>query len=167
MCFFEEDMQARARGRRAAEINLRNAIDRDELDAHFQPIIDLGTGRIVTCEALLRWNHPERGLMPAGEFIEIAEETGAIVQVGDLVLEKACRACRNWSADVNVAVNVSPRQFDRVDVSSSVRKALAETGLAPNRLEIEITESALLRQRHLRERCAQGPQGTRGQDLPR
>lgn len=145
ICFFEEDMQARARGRRAAEINLRNAIGRDELDAHFQPIIDLRTGRIVTCEALLRWNHPERGLMPAGEFIEIAEETGAIVQVGELVLEKACRACRDWPADVNVAVNVSPRQFDRADVSGTVRKALAETGLAPNRLEIEITESALLR----------------------
>jgi hypothetical protein len=94
---------------------------------------------------LLRWHHPERGLMPAGEFIEIAEETGAIVQVGELVLEKACRACRDWPADVNVAVNVSPRQFDRADVSGAVRKALAETGLAPNRLEIEITESALLR----------------------
>ena len=145
ICFFEEDMQARARGRRAAEINLRNAIGRDELDAHFQPIIDLRTGRIVTCEALLRWNHPERGLMPAGEFIEIAEETGAIVQVGELVLEKACRACRERPADVNVAVNVSPRQFDRANVSGTVRKALAETGLAPNRLEIEITESALLR----------------------
>ena len=145
ICFFEEDMQARARGRRAAEINLRNAIGRDELDAHFQPIIDLRTGRIVTCEALLRWHHPERGLMPAGEFIEIAEETGAIVQVGELVLEKACRACRDWPADVNVAVNVSPRQFDRADVSGTVRKALAETGLTPNRLDIEITESALLR----------------------
>ena len=145
ICFFEEDIQARARGRRAAEINLRNAIGRDELDAHFQPIIDLRTGRIVTCEALLRWNHPERDLMPAGEFIEIAEETGAIVQVGELVLEKACRACRDRPADVNVAVNVLPRQFDRADVSGTVRKALAETGLAPNRLEIEITGTALLR----------------------
>ena len=145
ICFFEDDIQAHARGRRAAEINLRNAIGRDELDAHFQPIIDLRTGRIVTCEALLRWNHPERGLMPAGEFIEIAEETGAIVQVGELVLEKACRACRDRPADVNVAVNVSPRQFDRADVSGTVRKALAETGLAPNRLETEITGTALLR----------------------
>mgnify|MGYP001823554668 FL=1 len=143
--FFEDDMQARVRGRRDAETNLRNAIDRHELDVYFQPSIDLRSGRIVTCEALLRWNHPERGLMPAGEFIEIAEETGAIVQVGELVLEKACRACRGWPADVNVAVNVSPRQFDRADVSGTVRKALAKTGLSPNRLEIEITESAFLR----------------------
>lgn len=143
--FFEVDMHERAMSRREAELNLRKAIDRDELDVHFQPIIELDEGRVVTCEALLRWQHPERGLMPAGEFIAIAEETGAIVEVGQMVLEKACRACQSWPEDVNVAVNVSPMQFDRSDVPAAVREALRVSGLAAHRLEIEITESAFLR----------------------
>ena len=143
--FFESDMHERAMSRRKAEINLRKAIEEDELDVHFQPIIGLDEGRIVTCEALLRWQHPERGLMPAGEFIEIAEETGAIVEVGQVVLEKACCACQSWPGDVNVAVNVSPMQFDRSDVPAAVRNALDVSGLAAHRLEIEITESAFLR----------------------
>jgi diguanylate cyclase (GGDEF)-like protein/PAS domain S-box-containing protein len=144
--FFEDEMDAKAQARRRIELDLRNAIQRDEFEAYFQPIVNLSEDRIGTCEALLRWVHPERGVVAAGEFISIAEETGTIVELGRIVMEKACRACASWPADVNVAVNISPIQFDRGDVVALVTEVLAVTGLEPRRLEVEITESSLLRQ---------------------
>jgi EAL domain-containing protein (putative c-di-GMP-specific phosphodiesterase class I) len=104
----------------------------------------LRTKRIATCEALLRWPHPERGMVPPGEFIPIAEEMGLIVDIGRLVLRKACIDCARWPNDVRVAVNLSAIQFRRDDMANTIREALAAANLAPDRLEIEITESAFL-----------------------
>jgi len=142
--FFKPEMDVEAQARRNLELDLRNAIERDEFEIHYQPIVDLKSGQITAFEALLRWPHPERGLVSAAEFIAIAEETGAIVELGNRVLRKACRECATWPEHINVAVNMSPLQFSRSDVPEIVRKTLAETGLPAHRLEIEITESALL-----------------------
>lgn len=142
--FFKPEMDVQAQARRNLEMDLRNAIERDEFEVHYQPIIDLKSGEVTTFEALLRWPHPERGLVSAKDFISIAEETGAIVELGNRVLRSACEECVNWPEHINVAVNMSPLQFTRSDVPEIVRQTLSETGLSAHRLEIEITESALL-----------------------
>ena len=142
--FFEPELEAAARARRSLETDLRRAIERQEFEPFFQPIIDFETGRVRTCEALLRWHHPVRGLVPPGEFIQVAEETGAIAEIGKLVMEKACRECASWDNGVRVAVNISPLQFSLSNVAEVVSEALEISGLEPERLEVEITESALL-----------------------
>ena len=142
--FFEPSLEAVAVARRRMERDLRQAILNDEFVLHYQPIIDIHTGEIQTCEALLRWYHPERGMVPPGEFIVVAEEIGAIAEIGEMVMEKACRECATWPGDVRVAVNISPIQFSMSDVADVVSKALEKSGLAPSRLEAEITESVLL-----------------------
>ena len=142
--FFEPEMEVAARARRQIEHDLRTAIDRGEFEIHFQPIVDFATSKIRTCEALIRWRHPERGLVSPAEFIPIAEETGAINSIGRFVLEEACRECLSWPDNVNVAVNISPVQFDYGEVSDLVSDALDRTGLPAHRLEVEITESVLL-----------------------
>ncbi|MEM9356169.1 MAG: EAL domain-containing protein [Pseudomonadota bacterium] len=142
--FFEPSLEAVAVARRRMERDLRQAIQNDEFVLHYQPIIDIHTGKIRTCEALLRWYHPERGMVPPGEFIVVAEEIGAIAEIGELVMEKACRECASWPGDVRVAVNISPIQFSLSDVADVVGKALEKSGLPPSRLEAEITESVLL-----------------------
>jgi EAL domain-containing protein (putative c-di-GMP-specific phosphodiesterase class I) len=116
----------------------------DAFKLYYQPLINLKTRRISTCEALLRWPHPERGMVSPAEFIPVAEEMGLIVPIGKRVLRMACIECTKWPHDVRVAVNLSATQFRRGNVIAAVREALDESGLAANRLEIEITESVLV-----------------------
>ena len=106
--FFRTDMEANAQARRSLELDLRNALENDTFKLHYQPLVELKTRRILGCEALLRWPHPERGMISPGEFIPIAEEMGLIVEIGKRVLRKACQECRNWPGDIRVAVNLSP-----------------------------------------------------------
>ncbi|MDA9463861.1 bifunctional diguanylate cyclase/phosphodiesterase [Bradyrhizobium sp. CCBAU 53415] len=142
--FFETGMDARAQARRLMEMDLRAALQRDEFQVYYQPIRDVANGRVVAFEALLRWNHPQRGLIAPISFIPLAEETGLIVQLGELVLRSACTDAATWPDDVDVAVNLSPVQFKSPHLIGSVTEALAASGLDARRLELEITESVLL-----------------------
>jgi diguanylate cyclase (GGDEF)-like protein len=142
--FFEQEMDVKAQARRSLEIDLRNALATDAFKIYYQPLFNLRTKRISTCEALLRWPHPERGMVSPAEFIPIAEEMGLIVEIGNRVLRRACAECTQWPEAVKVAVNLSPIQFRRGSVTDAIRAALDASGLAPNRLEIEITESVLI-----------------------
>jgi predicted signal transduction protein with EAL and GGDEF domain len=141
--FFEAGMDARAQARRVLELDLRLALQRDEFEVHYQPIRDLASGEIAVCEALVRWKHPQRGLIAPNHFIPIAEETGLIVQLGDWVLRTACAVAVRW-ASACVAVNLSPVQFRNPDLVATVKSALEQSGLPAHRLELEITESVLL-----------------------
>jgi diguanylate cyclase (GGDEF)-like protein/PAS domain S-box-containing protein len=142
--FFESDMDARAQSRRKIELDLRDAIQNEVLRPYYQPLIDLSTGRITGFEALVRWPHPERGMVSPGEFIPVAEETGLINGVGRLMLRRACMDAALWPDDVRVAVNLSPAQFRTGNLLSIVMDALKQSGLPPERLEVEITETVLL-----------------------
>ena len=142
--WFEAKMEANAQARRNLELDLRNAMENEAFELHYQPLFNLKTRRIEACEALLRWPHQERGMVSPAEFIPVAEEMGLIVEIGNQVLYKACLECRRWPGDTAVAVNLSSIQFDRSNVPALVRETLAATNLAPQRLEIEITESTLL-----------------------
>jgi predicted signal transduction protein with EAL and GGDEF domain len=142
--FFETGMDARAQTRRKIEIDLREAIQNDLLRPHYQPLVDLSTGRISGFEALVRWPDPERGMISPGEFIPVAEETGLIGAVGGLMLRRACMDAAQWPDDVRVAVNLSPLQFRVGDLLAQVMDTLKETGLAATRLELEITETLVL-----------------------
>jgi diguanylate cyclase (GGDEF)-like protein/PAS domain S-box-containing protein len=144
--FFEAEMNERLHARRAMEIDLRAAFQRDEFELYYQPCIDIQSGRIVGFEALLRWNHPERGLVLPGEFIALAESIGLIVPLGEWVLRQACAAAARWPDDIAVAVNLSPLQFKNANLVQTVTTALAASGLPPRRLELEITESVLLQE---------------------
>jgi diguanylate cyclase (GGDEF)-like protein len=141
---FEPEMDALARARRDIEIALRNAFSNDEFEVYYQPVINLKTQQISACEALVRWNHPSRGIVTPEEFISVAEDTGLIIELGNWVLRHACGDCARWPAGIRVAVNLSPVQLRRADVVESIRAALTEVGLPSHRLEVEITESALL-----------------------
>jgi diguanylate cyclase (GGDEF)-like protein len=142
--FFEPEMDVKAQARRSLELDLRQAVATGAFEVYYQPLINLKTGKISTCEALLRWQHPERGMISPVEFIPIAEEMGLIVEIGNWVLRRACLDCAQWPEDVHVAVNLSPIQFRRGNVMRAITEALAAAGLATHRLEIEITESVLL-----------------------
>ena len=142
--FFEWEMATKAESRRGLELDLRNAVAADGFELHYQPLLSMQTRRITTCEALLRWSHPERGMIPPGEFVPLAEEMGLIGTIGAWVLRQACIEATRWPAHVRVAVNLSPMQFRRGRVVEDVLGALAESGLPASRLEIEITESVLL-----------------------
>ncbi len=143
--FFEAGMDARAKERRSLELELRQAINDGSLEAYYQPVITLDHGKVSCCEALLRWRHPERGMISPAEFIPIAEETGLINQLGHWVLHTACAEAANWPDDIRVAVNVSPVQFKSQTLALNVAAALAASGLAASRLELEITEAVLIR----------------------
>ncbi len=142
--FFEESLNQRAQERRQLESDLRLALERGELELHYQPLFDLEQNRICSFEALLRWNHPKRGLISPAEFIPIAEDTGLIVPIGAWVVREACNQAAQWPEPVRVAVNVSPVQFHRGALHETILRALATSGLAPDRLEVEITESVFL-----------------------
>ena len=142
--FFEAGMDARAQSRRKIEIDLRDALQDDVLRPHYQPLIDLSSGRITGFEALVRWPHPERGMISPAEFIPVAEETGLINAIGGLMLRRACMDAATWPDDVRVAVNLSPAQFRIGNLLASVMEALKQSGLSPKRLELEITETLLL-----------------------
>ncbi len=128
----------------AAEVQMKRGLDRHEFELHYQPIYGTKSGAIRSFEALVRWNHPERGLVPPSEFIPLAETSGFIVQLGRRVLRDACRAAADWPKPIGVAVNLSAVQFKDLRLVHHVREALEESGLAPGRLDLEITESVLL-----------------------
>jgi diguanylate cyclase (GGDEF)-like protein len=142
--FFEPAMDAGMKARRNLELALRMALVNGEFELHYQPLVNLDDRRITSCEALIRWQHPERGLIPPAEFIPIAEEIGLIVPLGEWVLRQACCDAMNWPADIKVAVNLSPIQVMNQNIVAVVVGALAAAGLSANRLEIEITESVLM-----------------------
>ncbi len=148
-CFFREEMAQTVEARRILELDLRKALANEEFELFYQPLVNLKSGRISTCEALLRWNHPVRGTVSPIDIIPVAEDMGLIVDLGRWILRKACMECMKWPEGVSVAVNFSPQQFHQRDVLSEVRYALEVSGLPAHRLEIEITESSLLRNTQL------------------
>jgi diguanylate cyclase (GGDEF)-like protein len=143
--FFEPGMEQRVRARRSLELDLRQAISDGSLEVHYQPVINIEDGKISSCEALLRWRHPERGMISPAEFIPIAEDSGLINQLGLWVLNTACAEATTWPDPVRVAVNVSPVQFRSPSMALNVAAALAACGLPASRLELEITEAVLIR----------------------
>jgi len=142
--FFQIGMDAQTQARRVLMVELRTALARNEFEVYYQPIHDLKQNRIICFEALIRWQHPKRGLVSPAEFIPLAEESGLIVQIGEWVLKRACLDAASWSDPVSVAVNLSPVQFRNRQLVASVRAALHTSGLSPDRLELEITEAVLL-----------------------
>jgi diguanylate cyclase (GGDEF)-like protein len=143
--FFEAGMDQRARARRSLEFELRQAISSGGLEAHYQPVVNIEDGKISSCEALLRWRHPERGMISPAEFIPVAEDSGLINQLGLWVLNAACAEAATWPDHVRVAVNVSPVQFRNQSLALNVAAALAAHKLSASRLELEITEAVLIR----------------------
>jgi diguanylate cyclase (GGDEF)-like protein len=141
---FELEMQDRMDARSAVEMGLRQAVGKGELELYFQPIYTLADLKLVRFEALLRWRHPDKGLLPPSEFLPIAEEIGFIAEIGQWVVQEACRQAASWPSDIEVAVNFSPIQVNHTGVVELVERALARSALEPRRLEIEITETALL-----------------------
>jgi len=142
--FFEAEMDARAKARRELEFDLRQSMMVGAFELRFQPIVAVESDVVIGCEALVRWNHPTRGLISPAEFIPLAEETGLINQLGEWVLGAACTEAVRWPQSIKVAINVSPVQFRNKGFGLSVVKALNETGLKPERLELEITEAVLI-----------------------
>jgi diguanylate cyclase (GGDEF)-like protein len=143
--FFAPEMDAQVNARRILEIDLRQAITDGGLEVYYQPCVGLRDNKITGCEALLRWRHPERGMISPAEFIPIAEETGLINQIGEWVLTTACAEATTWPDDIRIAVNVSPVQFRSGTLALKIVAALAASGLAASRLELEITEAVLIR----------------------
>jgi len=141
--FFEMSMDQQLREKRALQQDLRNAIARDELELHYQPQAHI-RGEITGFEALVRWHHPRFGLVAPGTFIPLAEETGIIVSLGEWILRTACREAASWPRPLRIAINLSPVQFQRGDLTKLVHEILLETGLPPTRLELEITEGVLI-----------------------
>jgi diguanylate cyclase (GGDEF)-like protein len=147
-CFFDERMNADNRERLALELDLRQALSRDEFVLHYQPIVDLRSGRLLAAEALLRWRHPEFGLLGPDRFIGAAERSGLIVEIGEWALGEACRQAMLWQAGglprFVMSVNLSAVQFRRGNLGEVVQAALTRYGLSPSGLELELTESILL-----------------------
>ncbi|MBR0700566.1 EAL domain-containing protein [Bradyrhizobium diazoefficiens] len=143
--FFEPEMDAKVRERRQLESDLRHAIAEGGLEVYYQPCLSLKDDRITGCEALVRWRHPERGMVSPAEFIPIAEDTGLINEIGEWVLATACRDAANWPDDIRLAVNVSPVQFKSGTLALKIMAALAASNLPASRLELEITEAVLIR----------------------
>lgn len=142
--FFDVEMENRLQAKQVMEQELRHAFAGGQLDIHYQPIVSLHEGRISGCEALLRWKHPVYGFVSPAEFVPLAEDIGLIEPIGEWVIRQACREAAGWPAGIKVAVNLSPAQFNSGALVDCVRSALSCSGLDPNRLELEITESVLL-----------------------
>src|SRR5262249_12859410 len=142
--FFEAEMDTRMKARRALELDLRKALANNEFELHYQPLVNLASNEISAFEGLLRWHHPTRGMISPAEFIPIAEETGLIIPIRAWVLKTACAETANWPDHVKVAVNLSPVQLKSRGLVASVKNALAESGVAANRLQLEITETLLM-----------------------
>ncbi len=142
--FFEPVMDARMKARRSLELDLRSAVANGEIKLHYQPVVNLARNEVCGVEALMRWHHPERGNVPPSEFVPVAEETGLIIPLGEMVLRQACADAAQWPAHVSVSVNLSPVQLINQSLVGVVINALAASRLAPRRLELEITEAVLL-----------------------
>lgn len=143
-CAYEAEMDKAPRAKLEFERDLRAAVQDNALKVHYQPIVDLATGVPKSMEALVRWHHAVRGNVPPSDFIPVAEENGLIHAIGQFVLETACRDACAWPDSINVAINVSPLQFQTGDCHATVMQALTNSGLSPKRLELEITESLLM-----------------------
>ncbi|OCP04818.1 MULTISPECIES: EAL domain-containing protein [unclassified Ensifer] len=144
VCFYEVSMDEAARQRRSLANDLWDAVEKKQLALHYQVQKSVMTGVVIGYEVLLRWNHPERGMVPPSEFIPLAEECGAILPIGEWVLREACREAAGWESNHKIAVNLSPVQLANGDIVSLVQDVLAQTGLDPKRLELEITESTII-----------------------
>jgi diguanylate cyclase (GGDEF)-like protein/PAS domain S-box-containing protein len=142
--FFEREMDLMAQKRRDMEVDLRRAFANGELELHYQPLVNIGADRISGFESLLRWRHPDKGMISPADFIPIAEDIGMIVPIGEWVLREACTEAARWPDDIKVAVNLSAMQFRSRNLVAAVISALAHSGLSPRRLELEITESVFL-----------------------
>jgi len=142
--FFEPELDELARKRRQTELDMRTAIREGGFVLNFQPLYDMAEEELKGFEALIRWPHPERGLIGPMDFIPLAEETGLIIPIGDWVLREACRQAAQWPGEVSVAVNISPKQFAAPNLAQTILQALSSSGLAPSRLELEITESIFI-----------------------
>jgi len=142
--YFEPEMNARAQARRTLELDLRKALNDHEFEVFYQPLMNLGTRSVCGFEALVRWRHPDKGLVQPSDFISVAEETGLIVPLGEWVLRQACRDAVTWPNKLKVAVNLSPVQFGHRTLVADINAALAVSGLGPERLELEITETVML-----------------------
>lgn len=144
VCFYEPTMDEASRERRNLAQDLRQSIERDELELYYQVQATVATGSVSGYEVLLRWKHPQRGMVPPSEFIPLAEETGSILAIGDWVLKTACAQAASWVEPHRIAVNISPVQLAHLDLANRVHEILLETGLAAGRLELEITESTII-----------------------
>jgi diguanylate cyclase (GGDEF)-like protein len=144
-CFFNTEMDAAARDRRTLETDLRHAVKNDAIELAYQPVLSAGTGQITSAEALARWTHPTRGPIRPDIFISLAEESGLIDRMGEQLLHRACREAQSWPGHVRVAVNLSPLQFMSGKLLDTVQQALAVSHLAPDRLQLEVTESLVIR----------------------
>ena len=142
--FFEPEMNTRMRVRRELEMDLRKALATEQFELHYQPLVVLETNDVNAFEALLRWNHPTRGMISPADFIPIAEETGLIVPLGEWVLKTACNEAVDWPDHIKVAVNLSPAQLNSRNLVNMVTAALNESGMSPQKLQLEITETVLL-----------------------
>jgi diguanylate cyclase (GGDEF)-like protein len=142
--FFEPELDQRMHARRNLERDMRSALVNDEFELHYQPFVDVRSGEICGCEALLRWHHPERGLVMPAEFIPLAEETGLIVPIGEWVLRAACAEAAKWPVHLKIAVNLSPAQFRSKKLVPVVLDALATSEIAAGRLELEVTETVIM-----------------------
>jgi predicted signal transduction protein with EAL and GGDEF domain len=145
--FFEPAMDLQMQTRRIMELDLRKALPAGEFELHYQPVVNLASGDISGFEALIRWNHPDKGMISPAAFIPLAEETGFIVPMGEWVIREACATAAKWPGDLSVAVNISAAQFRGCGLMQVIVGALATSGLHPSRLEIEITETVLLQNR--------------------
>jgi diguanylate cyclase (GGDEF)-like protein len=143
-CFYDRSMNESINDRRQLEMDLREAIEKGELELHYQPLIDLRHNVITGFEALARWRHPSKGMVPPAVFIPVAEDTGLVIALGAWALAEACRTAASWPDDLKIAVNLSPVQFSSPDLYAMVKSVLTETGIAPHRLELEITERLLM-----------------------
>jgi diguanylate cyclase (GGDEF)-like protein len=142
--FFEPEMDARMKARRQLDMDLRKALVNAEFELYYQPLVNLQSNEITAFEALLRWNHPDRGLISPAEFIPVAEETGLIIPLGEWVLRRACQETANWPINIKVAVNLSPAQLKSRNLTEAVVNSLASSGMSANRLQLEITETVLM-----------------------
>jgi diguanylate cyclase (GGDEF)-like protein/PAS domain S-box-containing protein len=142
--FFEQEMDTRMKARRDLEMDLRSALLKNEFELYYQPLVNLKSNEITAFEALLRWNHPTRGMISPAEFIPLAEETGLIIPIGEWVLNTACRETANWPDHVKVAVNLSPAQLKNRNLLQTVKAALADSGVLASKLQLEITETVLM-----------------------
>ncbi|MBS0441191.1 MAG: EAL domain-containing protein [Proteobacteria bacterium] len=161
--FFEPEFDRQVQERRDLEVALRAAVEQDAIDLHYQPLVDAQTGRINGFEALARWHDPQRGFVPPSTFIPLAEEIGLIDSIGESVLRRACAEAVRWPEPISVAVNLSAAQFQSGNLIPAVKRALAASGLSPNRLELEITESIFLQgsEANLALLCKLGELGVR------
>src|SRR5207244_1896248 len=142
--FFESAMDLQMQTRRIMERDLRKALPAGEFELHYQPVVNLASGDISGFEALIRWNHPTKGMISPASFIPLAEEIGFIVPMGEWVIQQACATAAQWPDNLHIAANLSAIQFRSPGLMQVIVGALAASGLAPTRLEIEITASALL-----------------------